>query len=258
MKKLTFVSGMVLFALVSLTSCSRDNQNATLQIRLTDAPADYDQVLIDIEDVQIHASDDENQGSWQSLDIKKGVYNLLDFRNGLDTLLASVELPSGKISQMRLILGSENKIKTNGTIYNLATPSALQSGLKFNIHATLTEGATYRVWIDFDAGRSILKKGNGDYSLKPVIRTFTKATSGVIKGVVSPADASPYIMTIADGDTIGTMTGSDGSFLLRGVPEGTYTVFFQPDSLYLETSVGNIAVNTGEVTKMDTVFLSKR
>ena len=62
---------------------------------LTDAPADYDAVLIDIQDVQIHVSDNDAEGSWQSLIVNKGIYNLLDFRNGMDTLLGSIELPAG-------------------------------------------------------------------------------------------------------------------------------------------------------------------
>lgn len=76
MKKVIF-GFMAMFAVI-LFSCSKDNGKAILQVRLVDAPADFDQVLIDIQGVQIHASGNENEGSWQNLDIRKGVYNLLD------------------------------------------------------------------------------------------------------------------------------------------------------------------------------------
>ena len=101
MRNFFYVNVMVICALTFLSGCSKteNNKNAVLQVMLTDAPADYDAVLIDIQDVQIHVSDNDAEGSWQSLDVNKGVYNLLDFRNGMDTFLAAIELPAGTISQ---------------------------------------------------------------------------------------------------------------------------------------------------------------
>lgn len=249
--------GLVVIVMSMLISCSKDNGNAVLQVRLTDAPADYDKVLIDIQDVQIHASTDESKGKWQSLDVVKGVYNLLDFRNGMDTLLGTIEMPAGKLSQMRLVLGSNNKIVKDGQEYSLDTPSAQQSGLKFNIHVELVEGITYRLWIDFDAARSVVNKGNGGHSLKPVIRPFTEATSGAIKGIVSPVDANPSVMAIANGDTIGALPGTDGKYLLRGLAAGSYKVVFEPAAGYTTKTVENITVTVGEVTDMGTVTFSK-
>src|ERR1043165_3389280 len=96
-------AGLILF----MVSCSSENgKNAFLQVRLTDAPGDYQEVNVDIQDVQVNADENSNSG-WKSLNIvKKGVYNLLQFTNGLDTLLGTIELPAGKISQIRLVLGN--------------------------------------------------------------------------------------------------------------------------------------------------------
>jgi len=240
--------------MLSLPSCVRDSvKNATLSVRLTDAPANYQEVLIDIQSAQINVSATGITENWQALPFRSGVYNLLDFRNGMDTLLAKVELPAGEISQMRLVLGSNNRVKINGQYYTLDTPSAMQSGLKFNINATLTEGVEYQLWIDFDAARSIVAKGNGGFNLKPVIRTFTKATSGAIKGLVSPTAAMPYVMAIAGSDTIGTIAGTDGKFLLRGIAAGSYKVVFQPVSPYVNKTVDNVIVISGQATDLGTV-----
>lgn len=245
------VFGIFLFGFIA---CDKSNErNATLRVHLTDAPANYEEVLIDIQDVQIHASANENEGEWTSLPIKKGVYNLLDFRNGLDTLLSTIELPAGSISQMRLVLGSNNKVKADGIVYDLATPSAQQSGLKFNVQAELIEGLTYDIWIDFDAARSVVAKGNGTFSLKPVIRTFTEATSGAILGTVSPLDATPVVNVIANGDTISTIAGADGKFMLKGINQGTYKVVFEPVSPYLGKTVETVSVSTGQVTNMGNI-----
>jgi hypothetical protein len=256
MRKNFHVNVMVICALSLLAGCtkSENNRNAELQVMLTDAPADYDAVLIDIQDVQIHVSDNDAEGNWQSLEVNKGVYNLLDFRNGMDTLLAAIELPAGKISQMRLVLGPNNQIETGGESHNLETPSAQQSGLKFNIDATLTGGVVYKLWIDFDAAHSIVHKGNGGYILKPVLRTYNEAMSGAITGHVSPAEAMPYIMAISTGDTLGAYAGDNGNFIIKAVPEGTWNVKFDPKDPFRDTTVTGINVANGMVTEMDTVF----
>jgi len=158
---------------------------------------------------------------------------------------------------MRLVLGSENQVKVNGELLDLETPSSQQSGLKLNIHATLTEGITYKVWIDFDAARSVVHRGSGIYSLKPVIRTFTEATSGAISGNVSPAEAIAYIQAVMDGDTLGTYSKDDGSFLLKAVPQGAWKVMFDPADPYMDTTVEDVTVINGQVTLMDTVYFSE-
>src|SRR4029077_16111178 len=124
------------------TSCNKENNTSRLSVYLTDAPAGYDAVLIDVVGVEIKATSDQGDNGWQQLPVNAGIYNLLDFTNGMDTLLSTVELPAGKVSQLRLKLGTNNTIVLNGSSLPLPlfTPSAQTSGLKFNIHADLVEG----------------------------------------------------------------------------------------------------------------------
>lgn len=256
MKKLIYV----IVALFMFSACSDDDDNgsgkAVLSVRLTDAPADYQEVLIDIQDVMINTSEEDNSEDWQSLDIMyPGVYNLLDFTNGLDTLLVERELPAGVISQMRLLLGENNQVKINDTYYDLTTPSAQESGLKFNVHADLIEGIHYTVWIDFDAGRSVVDRGNGEYNLKPVIRAYTEAINGAITGVVDPVEAKPYIMAISvNNDTVGTYADTvSGEFLLEGLDQGEYLLHFDPVEEYMQKTMDGVNVINGQVTELDTV-----
>jgi hypothetical protein len=141
-----------------LLACSDGTNNAHLEIRLTDAPGDYQEVNIDVQGIEIRKDDRNSAAGWKSIEVQKGVYNLLALSNGLDILLSSVDLPPGKISQIRLILGDNNSIKIDGTKTALTTPSAQQSGLKLNVHAELMEGITYKILLDFDAARSIVKQ----------------------------------------------------------------------------------------------------
>src|SRR5262245_53072052 len=112
MKSIRIVIPMLLagIAFTIISSCSKEKTTSRLSIYLTDAPGAYDAVHIDVVGVQIKASSDQGDHGWQELPINAGVYNLLDFTNGMDTLLSSVELPAGKVSQLRLILGDNNTI----------------------------------------------------------------------------------------------------------------------------------------------------
>ena len=251
------IAGFLLLSVFWL-ACSNVDQTARLNVRLTDAPGDYEEVNIDIQSVEIHSSGGNQNSGWVSLDVESGTYNILELTNGLDTLLATAELPAGKISQIRLVLGNNNSVKINGVNNSLSTPSAQQSGLKLNLNAELTEGITYNITLDFDAARSIVKKGNGSYSLKPVIRALEAATSGAIKGTVIPLDASPAVFAIAGTDTIATAyTDEAGKFILRSIPAGTYKVSFVPKTGYTPLLKENVSVTLGSVNDLGTLTIQQ-
>jgi hypothetical protein len=241
-----FVFGGTLFF---LTACESDEKNARVQIWLTDAPGDYQEVNVEIKGVEIHTSENDDEQGWTSLQVNGGVYNLLKLTNGLDTLLAEQEIPAGKISQIRLMLGDGNTIKVGGDVFDLGVPSGEQSGLKLQIHETLAEGITYKILLDFDVARSVLLTGNKSYKLKPVIRTITEAQNGAIKGSVTPEESNPAIYAIAGQDTLGTTySDSTGHFLLRGIPAGSYELVFIPATGYKVVEKDPVTVQTGVVT----------
>jgi len=260
--KSNFLSALFLGLLftASLSSCSKNDsqQKAKLQVRLTDAPAAYDQVNIDIKDVQINVTGDDDKG-WQSLPgVKAGVYNLLDLVNGKDTLLVDADIPSGKLHQIRLILGDNNSIVMGGVSTHLETPSAQQSGLKLNVQQDVTGGILYTMVMDFDAARSIVSTGSGKYNLKPVIRTVLNAVGGSIKGAVTPNSVLTAVYAINGTDTMTTFTDANGAYLIKGVPAATYNMLYKPTDLtYQSQTKTGIAVTTGNVTVVDTVRLQK-
>lgn len=244
---------------IFLMACSdsNDDKTAILHVRLTDAPADFQEVNIDIQSVQIHNDLGDQNSGWKTLSIlEAGVYNLLELTNGLDTLLATEELPVGKISQIRLILGNDNTVMVGGELFPLSTPSAQQSGLKLNVNAQLKAGIMYTILLDFDAALSVVEKGDGTYSLKPVIRAISEATSGAIEGTVTPLLAAPAIYVINGSDTVATAY-SDllGNFMLRGVAAGTYKVSFDPREGYTPLLIEGVIVTVGDVTNMGTVTI---
>ncbi len=177
--------------------------------------------------------------------------------NGKDVLIASDDFPVGKISQLRLILGDNNSVTTqDGQTVMMKTPSAQTSGLKLKINATLQAGITYKLLLDFDASRSIVKTGNGRFNLKPVIRAIAEAQSGVIKGTVSPAESLPAVWAISNTDSIGTYADANSNFLIKGVPAGSYRVSFAPKNPFKPKSLDGVTVNTGAVTDLKVLTIN--
>lgn len=177
MKKILLI---LVVAAVVFASCNDDNVGnvgtGVLSVSLTDAPGDYEAVLIDLQGLRINAaSDSTTEGGWQELALDTmGQIDLLQLTDGNSILLTEEELPVGRINQMRMMLGSNNEIVVSGDTLALETPSAQQSGLKFNIHADITEGDTFEMTLDFDAEKSVIAKGDSTYSLKPVIKVITE------------------------------------------------------------------------------------
>lgn len=246
----------ILFLAVVLFSCKKDDSpdfgkgTSRLSFRLTDAPGDFDKVNIEITGAQAIVND-----SVINLVVNAGIYNLLDFVNGKDTLLVDQIIPSGKLSQIRLILGENNSLKIGNETSELKTPSAQQSGLKLNVHADFLQGIAYEYTIDFDAARSIVETGNGKYILKPVLKVFTKSVSGAIQGVVSPASAKPLIYAIsAQLDSSSTFADTlSGKYMFRGINEGIYKLSFRPQGAYRDSILTNVSVKNGVVTRVDTL-----
>jgi len=253
-KNITYV---VLFGLMVLLvpSCTKDKTTSTdkskISVRMTDAPGNYDAVNIDVQGVEVIGS----EAGTVMLNIHNRIYNILNFSNGLDTLIATGDLNAGTVSQIRLILGTNNTVKVGGVVYPLSTPSAMQSGLKLQIHQTFEAGVSYSILLDFDASQSIVLQGNGDYQLKPVIRTIDTAISGSIKGSITPIGTIAIVTAISNGITYSSVTNLSGAFLIAGLPVGTYDITVTPTLPLLPVTITGKTVTVGVSTNIGIVVL---
>lgn len=222
------------------------------EMRMTDAPGKFEAVYIDLIGAEVTGGD----GKTVALNVHAGIYNLLNFTNGVDTLIASSTLSNSKIEQIRLILGPNNSVVVDSVTYPLSTPSAEQSGLKLQVHQTLQAGILYSVLLDFDAQKSIVETGNGTYKLKPVIRTIEKAFSGAISGKIIPANTYTVITVVSSSNvSFTTVANKDGYFLLSGIPSGTYTVIMNPTTPFSEITMKNVTVAVGVTTQLGEITL---
>lgn len=226
--KTNFISFICVLAAFGLYSCDSDNSDkgtATVGFYLTDAPATEGVKSVNIDVQSITYSLDGEK--WESLNVEPFEIDLLKFSNGKDYLLSNIQLEEGvKVQQIRLTLGDNNYlVLEDGTSVELKTPSAQQSGLKFNVHSVAELTSGYKTVIDFDAARSIVKQGNGTYSLKPVIRAYIEANTSFISGYIVPANEMMRVFTVtSQGDTISTLsdTTQNNFFMLHGLFSGSY------------------------------------
>lgn len=253
MKKITLALCIISIGLF-MTSCKKDSAKSSYpySIRMTDAPGPYNAVYIDLQGVEITG----DNGKTVLLNVHTGIYNLLNFSNGIDTLIATGSLETSNVQQIRLILGTNNSVVVNNVSYPLSTPSADQSGLKLQVHQTLQAGVMYSVLLDFDANKSIVETGNGTYKLKPVIRTIETPISGSIKGKISPIGTLAFVTATSPASlTYSSNVTASGDFILMGLPSGTYSVTVTPLLPLAPVTRTNIIVTTGVTSNIGTIAL---
>ncbi len=270
-----FTAVALLITSFILYSCQKEANggNATTDINkphgvtiyLTDHQTPiFDSVFIDLQKLEVKLEDDTlPNGGWVNLNIRAGVYNILRFRNGLDTLFATGTLPNARVRKIRLILGTQNSVMKDGIRSSLRLHDndreviADLSAASFEITPT----GQVLFWIDFDASRSIQVDNSGSgnnngYRLKSHIKIFTRGNSGEIEGRVLPRAADALVMAINGTDTTSAIPEDDnGEFKIVGLNAGTYKVFIDGQNGYNDTTINNVIVRNREDTHLPVITL---
>jgi hypothetical protein len=213
-----------------------------MRMSITDAPAcGYDAVYITVEKVRVNQVSDaaDNDAGWSEIVLNPAKrVDLLTLTNGVMEELGQTSLPAGKYTQLRLVLApnkgaakfANSVVPTGGVETALTTPSAQQSGLKLKVNMDIAAGQLADFAIDFDACKSIVKRGgSGEYNLKPVISVIPMLSDAGqrVVGYVDPAIAltTTGISVQQGGVPIkATVPNASGTFVLYPVPAGSYNL----------------------------------
>lgn len=260
---------------------SSSGGNGTLSVDLTDASTDqYQAVYVTVEAIGVHMSGDV-EDSWETVGTPNKTYDLLQLVNGVRETLGIADLPAGRYTQMRLILGdtpdssinilslahpfANYVIDLDGNAHELKVPSGMQTGIKIVQGFDINENSTTELVLDFDAGASVVIAGNsGQYLLKPTIKVLNTREASIINGVVTNSSddslvegalvsAQVYNAAAADAkDKVeiqaSTITNESGEFSLFLSP-GTYNLVFYKQGFL--AFVTKITVAAGEVATQD-------
>lgn len=168
-----------------------------LEIYLTDSsekykandPENYLAVYITISRIEAHIAGDDDgaEGYWDVLEEwmigEEPTFDLIELKDE-SILLSENKLIPNKYTQLRIFVikasvliepkSKENKlieVETNGEPVEI--PSGDQTGIKLIHPFEIVEGEETILTIDFDAEKSIIKTGNGNYKLKPTIKVIS-------------------------------------------------------------------------------------
>lgn len=239
--------------------------SGTMNASITDAPSCYEAVNVTVQKVRVHqsAGAGESDTGWSEIVLSPAKrVDLVPLTNGVLEALGQTSLPTGKYTQLRLVLAENdsatpmaNSVKPiGGTETALATPSGSQSGLKINVDIDVEADKVVDVVLDFDACKSVVPRGNsGQYNLKPVLSATTLLSDAGMRvvGYVDPAIALPstQVSVQAAGVPVkATMPDVTGRFVLYPVPVGTYDLVVAAPSRVTAVMSGVPVVTTAPTT----------
>lgn len=247
-----WLPGCLLLAV--LAGCGNDGGGSSLgslSVSLTDAPAcGFDQVNVTVDKVRVHRSSsaDPNAAGWTTIAlVPPEKIDLLTLRDPTQStlLLKSLgvtPLEAGHYTQVRLVLvpNSPSAQDANTVVLStdpndeipLDTPSAVQSGIKLIHQFTVNPGQRTDLLLDFDACKSIVKRGNGTFLLKPVIRVIPFGLNG-ITGFIEQALLGSNVTVSAqvNGKIVRSVVPNTttGEFFLARLDPGNYDVVITAD-----------------------------
>lgn len=210
------------------------------------------------DDSSNHDSNDDHSGceAWETLQINAGIYDLLEFRNGVDAMLASGSISKGEIKAIRLTLGNNNSVVIDSVSYPLQLKENNKVIIKLE-DVEKTDDRNFKLNLDFDLASSI-REINNQFELRPRIKPFNEKKSGRLEGKVLPRDAKTIVSLIGDKDTLTALPGDDGEFKIRGIHSAKFDLQFNATANgYQDTTIKNIAVSPGQELKIGSIVLHK-
>lgn len=183
------------------------NQTGTLNLFLTNTPADFEAVYITMDTISVHSSnsvsvtgkdaveneteatDETDESGWYVVGAPRATMNILELSSDeIATPAGQVQLSVGDYTEIKIDVGTRSDgnstvaegydthpfanyvVLEGGAVSELEIPSYT---LKINHTFSIVKNGNINMIIDFDTKNSIKQTGNGTYKLTPVIKVTT-------------------------------------------------------------------------------------
>ncbi len=294
-KQLLFsIAFTALTASVLFMACSKSNSvggtaptasQQSVSLYLADGPGIYNHVYLDVKSITVLVDTSANTRDhdrcnwdsigqrrnkpdssliWENLNFNAGVYDLLQLRNGIDTLLSTTNVIKGTVRMIRIDLGTNNSVVVDSVSHPLLFPPNAPSYFLVKLNGEEWEhyaSNASRLWIDFDVARSIIFLNNA-YYLAPFFHTFVPTKSGAITGHIEPQAAFPELVTVYSAtDTAYALPNPSGNFMVRGLKNGTYSALIHSlrtnssGNLFNDTTINNIVIQNANTVSLGNITL---
>jgi hypothetical protein len=90
-----------------------------------------------------------------------------------------------------------------------------------------------------------------------VIKFFTVSATASVAGRVTPGAAYPVITVYNSTDTAYALPNKEGYFKIRGLKDGTYSVYINGSNGYIDTTINNVVLAAPKETSIGSVTLRK-
>lgn len=262
----SLIATLLIVPALIFSSCDDDNASeldgtGTARLEATDAAVDAENitgVFLSVDEAQFIANGQVRNSI--TFDFPEE-FNLMDFQNGNTHFLGEAELQAGAYEEVRLILTSANQAYVqfeDQTKSQINVPSGSTSGYKIKGDFEILADGTTELVADVDLRKALVKRGNGEFNLRPTARLIAKSTTGKIEGNVNDQSMQNADKVVVYAYLEGTFNESEMSEPADGEARfdnavnsatvdafGNFTLAFMPEGDY-ELVVANYARNQVE------------
>lgn len=239
-------------------SSTTGQPTARFELYLQDGPADYDSVIVTIEEIAIRSTFDypDTVSNWDVIYNASGSFDLASLRNGRRELLVQRNIPVGYFGSLRITFGSSRIVVEDSVSHDLNFLSYLGNSAIAPGAIQVSKGQTASTLVDINLFSSIMyNPDSAAYYFAPEFRFIDIDSTGGMFGYTNPS-ADIFLFRIADDDTIGFTTSEPDSnyFGFFGLPEGEYNLyFFFHDTLHSTWDVTDLRVLPDNIIELDTI-----